>query len=257
MDLTICIGYDSREPLTLDVLAHSIVRRASRPVTILPIALNHLKGIYTRTDPAGTTEFSLTRFLTPYLCDYRGFGLFMDSDMVCLTDIYRVFEGVLPLRGKAVYCCQHDYVPKADTLKATGIQTSYPRKNWSSLMLFDNTACLSLSPAYINAASPSDLHRLVWARESIWDNDRGCYADEERESVGSLPLEWNWLVGEYDDNPNAKVLHYTLGSPCFPGYEDGPMAEVWWEEYRSMMAPMKTYQCGTSEAYAKAVGARR
>lgn len=249
MNLAVCIGYDSREPITLQVLAHSITRRASKPVTIVPIALNHLRDVYTRTDPAGTTEFSLTRFLTPWLCGYEGFGLFMDSDMVCLTDIYDLLDVVPPTMWlhRKVAVCQHDYVPKADTLKATGVQTAYPRKNWSSFMLFNNANCAALTPDYVNAATPAELHRFAWADD---------------EAISPLPLEWNWLVGEYDDNPQAKVLHYTLGTPCFAGYEDSPMAGYWWREYEAMSAPLRhwTGQDGrtlaqAADAYAKAVRA--
>jgi hypothetical protein len=176
--LTICIGYDSREPLTLAVLAHSISTRASQPVTFIPIALNHVKDVYTRTDA-----------------------------------------------------------------RATGQQVSYPKKNWSSVMLFKphGYSRHALTPEYVNTASPSDLHRFAWMDEYY---------------LGSLPLEWNWLVEEYDDNPAAKNLHYTLGAPCFPGYENSPMADLWWAEYRAMMLPMKTYSWGIAEAYSKETGAK-
>lgn len=215
--LTICIGYDTREPIALQVCAHSIIRRASGPVSIIPLALSHLKLIYAR-PPNGTTEFSLTRFLTPYLSGYKGFSIFMDCDMIVKTDIYGVMEHVNVRDDVSV--CQHDYTP-VEGAKATGIQTAYPRKNWSSFMVFNNERCWHLDPQYVNTASPSDLHRLGWA-------DR----------TGSLPLEWNWLVGEYPHNDNAKVLHYTLGTPCFPKYIDCDHADDWWAEYDEMRTPM-------------------
>jgi hypothetical protein len=215
--LTVCIGYDSREPIALEVCAHSLTRRASGPLSIIPLALNHLKGIYTRA-PNGTTEFSLTRFLTPYLSNYEGVSVFMDCDMIALTDIY----DVLDLARGAVAVCPHDYAPR-EGLKATGVQTTYPRKNWSSFMVFDNAKCRTLTLEYVNSASPADLHRLVWANESI----------------GYLPLEWNWLVGEYDPCPDPKVLHYTLGTPCFSAYKDCDHAQEWWDEYAHMNQPIE------------------
>jgi hypothetical protein len=232
--LTICIGYDRKEPLTLAVLTHSLIRHASRPVRIIPVALDHLRDVYTRNDPAGTTEFSLSRFLTPWLCNYEGIGVFMDCDMVCLTDIHHVLTVA---KDYPVSVCQHAYTPKAGQ-KATGQQVTYPRKNWSSFMVFDAARCRMLTPAFVSAATPAELHRLAWVPDT---------------HIGSLPLEWNWLVGEYPDNPATKVLHYTLGAPCFPGYADSPMAAPWWEAYRSMLVPMKTYQMPEAEVYAQQV----
>lgn len=236
-NLTVCIGYDSKEPVTWMVLAHSILTRASKPVTIIPINLKTLQGVYTRTDPAGTTEFSLSRFLTPWLCHYQGYGLFMDSDMLCLTDIYDVFADASGRWDAEVYACQHDYTPKADTLKATGMQTAYPRKNWSSFMLFHNPQLERvLTPEYVNGATPADLHRFRWAQRPI----------------GDIPLVWNWLVGEYAPNPDAKVLHYTLGAPCFPGYERCDHADLWWNELEQMMKPA-TYWTGSQAKSVKDV----
>jgi hypothetical protein len=240
--LTICIGYDSKEPLALQVLAHSITTRASGPVSIVPVAKQHLKEVYTRDDPRATTEFSLTRFLSPWLAGYEGFVLFMDCDMLVLTDIYTIFDAMQPHRGKSVYCCQHDYTPNPHA-KATGVQLAYPRKNWSSVMLFDARQVRNrLTPEYVNSAEPRDLHRFTWL------------PDDE---LGSLPLEWNWLVGEYEPNPDAFNLHYTLGTPCFPGYEDSDMSELWWDEYRRMLTPMKTYKWTAADVWAKAIGVAR
>jgi hypothetical protein len=132
--LRIFIGYDSREPIALSVAAHSISRRASGPVTFIPLALPHLKGIYTR-EPNGTTEFSLTRFLVPYLSGYEGVSIFMDCDFLVKCDIYEVLEHIDLASDVSV--CQHDYTPR-EGLKATGVQTIYARKNWSSFMVFLN-----------------------------------------------------------------------------------------------------------------------
>lgn len=238
--LRICIGYDSREPLALEVLAHSIIARASGPVSIIPVAKHHLRGVYTREDPGGTTEFSLTRFLTPYLCGYEGWGIFMDCDMLVRTDIYEV----LPLAAgdKALWCCPHEYQPKAG-LKATGVQTAYPRKNWSSFFVFDASKCKQLTPEYVNTASPADLHRFAWLPTRKASPALGLELPIEQQEtycpgLGFLPLEWNWLVGEYAPNPQAKILHYTLGTPCFRDYRQSDHADLWYAELAAMNRPL-------------------
>lgn len=213
--LRIFIGYDSRYPVAYHVCAHSILSRASMPVSITPLVQDTLRkaGLYWREkNPLESTEFSLTRFLVPYLSDYDGWSVFMDCDMLCLADIAWIAKSVFP-----VSCCQHDYVPKSSEKFLGQKQTTYPRKNWSSFMLFNNAAC-PLELSYVNSASPLELHRMHWATP-----------------VGELPLEWNWLVGEYEPNPNAKVLHYTNGGPWFDEYKNCDCADLWLAERDAML----------------------
>ena len=219
--LQIYIGYDPREAVAYDVLAHSIRRRASIPVTIKPLVQKELRdaGLYTRSrGPTESTEFSLTRFLVPALADYRGWSLFMDCDMLCLADI----AGLAALQdtNKAVMVVKHDYVPKTQRKFLDQVQTKYERKNWSSLMLFNNERCRALTPQYVNSASGLELHRFKWIDEA---------------SIGELPKEWNWLVTEYDYNPAAKLVHYTLGGPWFEPYRNCDYASEWLAE--SAQAP--------------------
>jgi lipopolysaccharide biosynthesis glycosyltransferase len=216
--MNIFVGYDSREPIAYHVLAHSILTRASKPVNITGLTLNGLAGIYTRKrSPLESTEFSLTRFLVPYLSGYQGISLYMDCDMLCQTDITKLDAN----QGNDVTVVKHDYTPRQKVKMEGQQQTTYPRKNWSSLMLFVNHRCLKLTPEYVNEASALDLHRFDWAME-----------------VGELPLEWNWLVGEYDENPDAKILHYTNGGPWFYDYSNCEQAGLWWQEYRKMQVPV-------------------
>jgi hypothetical protein len=244
LPLRIFIGYDSREPLALEVCAHSINRRASRPVTICPLNVQHLGALYTR-GPNGTTEFSLTRFLVPYLSNYEGVSIFMDCDMLVRCDIAEVLHYVYggdnyrdsqARPTAAAYCCQHDYIPK-DAVKATGQQTTYPKKNWSSFMVFNNAQCQALTPDYVNTASPADLHRMTWA-----------------DSVGSLPLDFNWLVGEYEPNQDARILHYTLGTPCFQAYRQSDHADLWFAELAHMNTPLDHWMREERFACAQAAG---
>ena len=80
-------------------------------------------------------------------------------------------------------------------------------------MLFNNEKCQALTLDYVNEATGLELHQFKWLQ-----ND---------ELIGSLPLEWNWLVGEYPLDPNVKNIHYTLGGPYFDNYKDCDYAEYW------------------------------
>ena len=213
--LRVFIGYDSRESIAHHALAHSILRRASIPVSITPLALNQLGSIYKRVrGPTESTEFSLTRFLVPYLSGYEGVSLFMDCDMLCRVDVAALLnEGVDKRSDKSVFVCQHDYTPKSETKFLGQRQTKYPRKNWSSLMMFRNDRCRELTPGYVNSVSGLELHRFAWLKD---------------EDIGSLPLEWNFLVGEKNQSPEPpKILHFTNGGPWIPGYEDVDYAPLW------------------------------
>jgi hypothetical protein len=218
--LKIFIGYDSREPIAYHVLAHSIMSRASIPVSITPLMQPALRqaGLYTRErNPLESTAFSFTRFLVPYLSDYQGISIFMDCDMLCLADVADLRYLAIH-SSSAVSVCQHDYTPKDSTKFLGQPQTAYPRKNWSSLMVFNNGLCDALVPAYVNAASGLELHRFHWAGENI----------------GALPLTWNWLVGEYPANDQAQNMHWTNGGPWFPEYAEVDHARLWWLEHADM-----------------------
>ena len=218
--LNVYIGYDPRESVAFYTLAHSILRRSSIPVSIAPLMQSQLKGVYRRPrGPTESTEFSLTRFLVPALSELRGWSIFMDCDMLCRVDIAALARESERQPDKAVLVCQHDYVPKTQRKFLGHVQTKYPRKNWSSLMLFNNARCRALSADYVNSASGLDLHRFAWTDD---------------EAIGALPLEWNWLVGEYDYNAAAKIVHYTIGGPYFDAYRSCDYAEEWFEENRRM-----------------------
>ena len=224
--LNVYIGYDPRESVAFYTLAHSILRRASIPVSIAPLMQSQLKGLYRRSrGPTESTEFSLTRFLVPALSGFQGWSIFMDCDMLCRADIAELARETERQSDKAVLVCQHDYVPKTQRKFLGHVQTKYPRKNWSSLMLFNNARCRSLSADYVNRASGLELHRFAWTDDA---------------AIGALPLEWNWLVGEYDYNAAAKIVHYTIGGPYFEAYRDCDYAAEWFAEFESMR------QCASS-----------
>ena len=218
--LQIYIGYDPKEAVAYHTLVHSIQRHASIPVTIAPLMQSQLKGLYTRTrGPTESTEFSLTRFLVPALSQFRGRSLFMDCDMLCRSDIAELAALAQRSPDKAVLVCKHDYMPGPARKFLNQVQTVYPRKNWSSVMFFNNERCAALSADYVNRAPGLDLQRFNWMDDAL---------------IGELPLEWNWLVGEYQHNPKARIVHYTIGGPYFDEYRGCDYAEEWFEENRRM-----------------------
>jgi hypothetical protein len=221
--LRIFIGYDPRESVAFHVLSHSVLRRSSLPISICPLAQNQLKDIYRRSrGPTESTEFSMTRFLVPHLSDYTGWSLYMDCDMLCRTDIAALAAEVERQPDKAVVVCQHEYVPKSERKFFDQVQTKYARKNWSSLMLFNNARCRALTPDYVSSASGLELHRFAWTEDRL---------------IGGLDREWNWLVGEYPHNPRARIVHFTLGGPYFPEYRGCDYADEWFAERDLMEKP--------------------
>ena len=212
MTARVFIGFDSKEVVAYHVLCQSILDHASVPVSFVPIALNNLGGIFTRErNQLQSTEFSFSRFLVPYLSGYEGWSLFMDCDMLFRRDIAELWA--LRDDSYAVMCCKHDYQPKEETKFFGQVQTKYEKKNWSSVMLFNNAECTALSADYVNNATGLQLHQFKWL-----DSD---------DRIGSLPLAWNHLVGVYDYDPAAANVHFTEGGPYFADYADSDYADEW------------------------------
>jgi hypothetical protein len=219
------IGWDSREPIAYDVAKFSLERRASIPVAVSPIKLGELqaRGLYTRpVDPLASTEFTYSRFLTPALAGFKGWALFCDSDFLWLGDIAGLAEYA---RGdKAVYCVHHDYTPKEATKMDGVVQTAYPRKNWSSLMLFncEHPSVRKLTPEVVNRESGAYLHRMQWAADS---------------EIGELPVTWNWLEG-WNEKPSRgtpNVVHYTRGGPWFDNWQNVDYGDEWRAERDALL----------------------
>ncbi|GJD51598.1 hypothetical protein OPKNFCMD_4353 [Methylobacterium crusticola] len=214
--LKIYVGYDPREDIAWRVCRHSILRHASAPVAIHPLRLRSLRelGLYARPDDAGaTTEFSLTRFLTPHLAAHDGWSLFVDCDFLLTADIWRLVAGLDP--SMAVHCVKHAYTPRRTRKMDGQVQSAYPRKNWSSFLLFNGAhpAVRALTPAVVNERSPAHLHRLEWVADA---------------AIGGLPVTWNFLEGEYDPPPSPpNAIHFTNGGPWFPECRDVAYADLW------------------------------
>jgi hypothetical protein len=218
--IPVFIGYDGRETVAYNVLAHSIQARASQPVTIAPIMLSQLNGIFRRDrHPLQSTDFSFSRFLTPHLSDHTGWSLFMDCDMLMLEDVAKLWA--LREERYAVMVIKHAHVPQEERKFLDEPQTKYEKKNWSSVMLFNNARCRALTPEYVNTASGLELHQFKWL------GDDGL--------IGALPSRWNHLVGYDAPRNDAALVHYTLGGPYFREYSDCEYSKEWFAERAAML----------------------
>ena len=212
--IKVFIGYDSKEKVAFNVLSYSILKNSTRPVSITPIYLPNIKDNFTRErSNIESTEFSFSRFIVPHLTNYKGWAVFMDCDQLMLGDIAELWR----LRDEkyAVQVCKHDYVPKEKTKFLGQTQTVYPKKNWSSFMLMNCKKCTTLTPDYVNKASGLELHQFKWL--------------EGDHLIGDLPLEWNWLVGEYEHKDDVKNVHYTKGGPWFEEYARCDYSQDWFK----------------------------
>lgn len=227
--IRVFIGFDERETVAFNVLAYSIQRRASQPVSVAPVMLSQLAGVLTRErHPLQSTDFSFSRFLTPYLSGYEGWSVFMDCDMLMREDIARLWA----LRDEryAVMVVKHVHVPRETEKFLRMPQSKYEKKNWSSVMLFNNARCRALSPDYVNAASGLELHQFKWLD-----------ADGE---IGELPPQWNHLVGYNAPRPDASLVHFTLGGPYFADYADCEYADEWRAEKERMLVVAEKHASG-------------
>jgi len=230
--LRIFIGFDPRESIAYHVLEHSLRKHSSIPLAITPLSRNNLLPVFNREKSSSeSTDFSFSRFLVPYLCDYKGWALFMDCDMLFRADVAELAALCNPIGAwyKAVYCVQHDYESTVKTKFLGSKNETYPRKNWSSVMLFNNYRCRKLTPEVVNEATGPYLHRFQWTTD---------------DQIGELGREWNHLVGEYSPDPDAKNYHYTLGGPYFPEYDGGEGADEWWANFMEMIHAEESGLCG-------------
>lgn len=222
--LKVYIGYDSREEEAYDVARASLWNCSG--IEAEPLVASRLTdaGLLWRiTDRRGpraydlisnankSTEFAVSRFLVPLICQSE-FALFVDGDVVFQRDPTEMLTEIEP--GKAVYCVQHDYTPRTQVKMDGQVQQTYPRKNWSSVMLFRTThpANRRLSLHDVNTRPGRDLHRLYWANDT---------------EVGALDPAWNWLVGETDKPDRVGICHFTLGGPWLQGWKAQQHDDIW------------------------------
>jgi len=221
--MKVYVGYDSREDIAYEICKYSIHRRSSG-VQVEPLDQQELREqkIYTReVDPLSSTEFTFTRFLVPYLSEYKGWSIFCDCDFLFLEDITKLFEVAWRKENQqyAVMCVHHEYNPTNSTKMDNQTQHLYPRKNWSSLILFNcqHPSNQLLTPELVNSQTGAFLHRFQWLKD---------------EEIGTINHEWNWLVNWYHEpkDGSPKAIHYTEGGPWFPNYLNCEYGATWLQE---------------------------
>ena len=212
--IPIFVGYDPREAIAFHVCVNSIIRQASRPVAIMPLALNLFKD-YTETHTDGSNHFIYSRFLVPHLMGYSGHAIFIDGDMIVRGDIVELWEQRSAHHD--VQVVKHNYKTRMTEKYLGAKNEDYPRKNWSSVILWNCSSYPNrrLTPEFVEKATGAQLHRFTWIDDS---------------RIGELPPEWNWLPDEYGENLDAKLLHYTLGTPCFHEFATTPQGNEWHRE---------------------------
>ena len=217
--MKIFIGYENEYPESFEVCAESI-RRFNPNHEIIPLVKSELeeKGLYTREYQGESTDFAFTRFLVPFLSDYKGYALFCDGDFMWRCDPQEIED----------YAKQSNYSPSVWVVKHPPFLTtpykkmkgkanmSYPKKYWSSLMYFNNDKCFSLTSDLVNSWSGKDLHEFAWASE-----------------IGDLPAEYNAMVNYYKF-PEAKAVHFTDGGPWLDIHDDMFYSTEWLKIYKNL-----------------------
>ncbi len=222
--IRIFVGYDPKEAVAYHVCCNSIIRNSSRPVQIYPLALTTFASEYTEGHEDGSNEFTYSRFLVPWLCHWSGWAIYLDGDMLVRGDIAELWDRKRGDVGVSVV--KHDYKTRHPIKYLGAENVDYPRKNWSSVILW-NCAFFPnrrLTPDYVSRSSGAHLHRFEWLKD---------------EQIDELPKGWNHLVAELDPDPDAKLLHYTLGIPAFDHAEPLEGAEEWWQELAMSRQPIE------------------
>ena len=211
------VGFDQRESIAYHTFVQSVIDKATIPVSFMPLAINSLKG-YEETHADKSNDFVYSRFLTPHLNNFRGWAIFVDGDMICQTDIKELWS--MRDSSKALQVVKHDYKTRSQKKYLGNINENYPKKNWSSLILWncEHPKHQVLTPEFIASQTGKYLHRFSWLDEN---------------EIGEIPKEWNWLAIEYPENYEAKLIHYTLGTPCFEDYKQTEMADIWFKTYKN------------------------
>ena len=215
--IPIYVGFDPREAAAFHVFNQSVIETASVPIAIHPLHSGLLGNFDGQKD--GTNAFIYSRFLVPYLQDFRGWAIFADGDMTCLADIADLWAyRERSFFNKAVCVVKHDYQTK-NPRKYIGTpiesdNTSYPRKNWSSIILWNCSHYSNriLTPEFVAQSPGSLLHRFGWLNDN---------------QIGELPVEWNHLEGEYPYRQGVKLVHHTLGVPGIDHYKNSDYSGDW------------------------------
>lgn len=215
-------GYDAREAVGFHVFCHSVIKRASKPVRIIPLASMGL--------PEGSNSFTMSRFLAPYLMGFNGHAIFVDAcDMLMLGDVAELdamFDD-----GYAVQVVKHPEYQSQHARKYIGTdmecaQSNYERKNWASVMLLNcaHPAWEGMTPEDVAKFDAIDLLQFDYVRDH---------------QIGSLPPEWNVLIDEGHERAGAKLLHWSSGIPTFKHYRNARASADWFDEHDEMSGAMQ------------------
>ena len=217
--LNIFVGFDQREAIAYHTFVQSIIEKSSIPLSITPLAENNLDQ-YSEKHTDGTNKFTYSRFLVPYLMDFKGWAVFVDGDMVCLSDLKELKQYFNP--KIAVCVVKHNYKTKYKTKYFGQKNEDYPRKNWSSVIIWncEHSKNKILTPTLIGQKEGSYLHRFKWLDDK---------------EIGSLPKSWNWLALEYEEKNDLDLIHYTLGTPCFKKYSKKPLSKFWQRSFKNLL----------------------
>ena len=215
----IVVGFDQRESVAYHTFTQSVIENSTIPVRFLPLSMSSLSN-YKEVHKDGSNDFIYSRFLVPYMMNFKGWAIYADGDMICLEDIKKLWD--LRSNQYAVQVVKHDYKTKITEKYWGNKNEDHPRKNWSSLILWncDHNAHKVLTPDFIQNQSGAFLHRFSWIKD---------------EEIGSLDKEWNWLAMEYEEKESIKLIHYTIGTPCFKEYEKTSLSSYWKKSFSNML----------------------
>ena len=215
----IIVGFDQKESVAYHTFVQSVIEKSTIPTRFMPLNIGSLIN-YKETHKDGSNEFIYSRFLVPYLMNFNGWAIYADGDMVCLEDIKKLWG----LRNNkfAVQVVKHDYKTKVKSKYWGNKNEDYPRKNWSSLILWNcnHQSHKILTPEFIQKKTGSFLHRFSWIKDK---------------EIGEVPKEWNWLAMEYEEKNDINLIHYTIGTPCFEEYQNKSLSLYWKKSFLNIL----------------------
>ena len=214
-EIRVFIGFDPREAIAYYVCQQSILEHTKAKISFHPMYGDMRDG---------SNTFIYERFLVPYRCRFQGTAIFLDGDMLVRGDIAELAEQA-PSGHAGVAVVKHDYKTKFPTKYLGYRNVDYPRKNWSSVVVWNCGYYPNriLTPDFVAQATGSYLHRFEWLRD---------------DQILPLPEKWNRLVMEQPVKADDKLLHFTIGTPCFSEYGACEGAEEWHATYQRAIAPL-------------------
>ena len=219
----IFVGFDQKEAIAYHTFVQSLIERSSIPLSITPLSENNL-NIYNETHSDGTNKFTYSRFLVPFLMDFKGWAVYFDGDMICLKDIKDLLNTCDD--NIAIKVVKHNYKTKQKNKYFGQKNEDYPRKNWSSVVLWNcaHPKNKILTPSFVSNHDGAFLHRFKWLEDS---------------DIGELEKKWNWLAIEYEEISDPNLIHYTLGTPCFEEYRNTSYSNYWEKAFNRLLQGYK------------------